>query len=64
MILMAEIYWSMADFKMAMEYVSKTRLKAKNVHFQYELAQSNRVLGLIYVDLGSNKRLRSISFKV
>lgn len=63
MIILAEIYWGMTDYKMAMEFATKAKIKAKKNELSFELAQAYRVIGLIYVDLGSYKKASEYFFK-
>ena len=53
MIIMAEIYWGMTNFKLAMEYAVKAKIWAGKENMPRELALSHRLIGLIYVDLGN-----------
>lgn len=62
-ILMAEIYWSMTNYKLAMEYATIAKIGANKNNFSLELAQSYRVIGLIYVDLGSYKKASEYFFE-
>lgn len=53
MILMADIYWRMTEFKMAMEFAVKAKNWAENNNMLSEQAQALRLIGLIYVDLAN-----------
>ena len=53
MIIVAEIYWGMSNFKLAMEYAVKAKMWAGKENMPRELALSHRLIGLVYVDLGN-----------
>ncbi len=49
---LAEIYCSLSDFKVAMEYANKSMDLASKLDKQGKLAQSLQLIGLVYSDLG------------
>jgi len=52
MIRIAEVYWSMAEYKEAMVFATKSKELAEELGEVKELALSIHVIGIIYFDLG------------
>lgn len=53
MIIIAELYWGIANFKSAMKYATMAKILSEKEGMTRELALSFRLIGLIYVDLGN-----------
>ncbi len=60
---LAEIYWSLTNYKMAMDFASKANYGAIKEDFPVEQALSYRIIGLVYTDLGNYKKASEYFYK-
>jgi len=63
MLRISEIYWSISNYKMAMEYAEKSKELAINLELQKELAKAYRISGMIYSDLENYQKSSEAFFK-
>lgn len=62
LIIKANIYWSITDFKMALVFAEKAKELAEELNMQKELALALQVEGLIYNELSNLERSSGIFF--
>ena len=60
---MAQIYWTITDFKKAMNAAEKAKELAEKLHNKQYLAQSLRTIGLIYIELSDFDKSSAYFFK-
>ena len=58
----AQIYWSISNYKVAMEYADNAKELAKDIGANKELATSLRISGMIFIDLNNYKKSSELFF--